>query len=300
MNTLLTVHDLTMRFGGVTALNRVHFTVEPARITALIGPNGAGKTTVFNCLTGFYKATEGRILFHPPGNDAENTGHTPINLTALLGEPLRINDLWPPRALGRRLFYKLFGGTHRISRTGIARTFQNIRLFNDMTVMENLLVAQHDRVECRLLPGLLQTASFRHKERQAVARASAWLHFFDLAADANRLAGELPYGHQRRLEIARALCTEPHLLCLDEPAAGLNPRETRELSQLILSLKEQTHAVNGIGITLLLIEHDMGMVMSLSDHVVVLDHGEVIARGTPQEIQDNPHVLAAYLGIEEA
>lgn len=294
MTSLLTVRDLSMHFGGVTALNSVNFVVKPASITALIGPNGAGKTTVFNCLTGFYKATAGSIILHaqqgkPPEEDT--------NLIEILGEDFHPSDFYHPKALARRLFYKVFGGTHQISRAGIARTFQNIRLFNEMTVMENLLVAQHNQVECRIIPGLLQTASFRRKEQEAIARACIWLHFFDLAADANRLAGELPYGHQRRLEIARALCTEPHLLCLDEPAAGLNPNETHELSVLIVSLREKSPVTGGPGVTLLLIEHDMGLVMELSDHVVVLDHGEVIAQGTPKEVQNDPLVLSAYLGV---
>ncbi len=285
MNPLLTVDNLTMCFGGVTALNRVHFNVQPASITALIGPNGAGKTTVFNCVTGFYRATVGSIRLYGPQGGAGG-----VDLLALLGEPLRVSDFWQPRRLGRRLFFKLFGGPHRVNRAGVARTFQNIRLFNELTVMENLLVAQHAQVDTGLVAGLWQTTHFRRQEREAVARAVEWLHFFDLVGDANRLAGELPYGPPRRLEMARALCTKPDLLCLDEPAAGLNPNETRDLSQLILALRDRH------GLTILLIEHDMGMVMDISDHLVVLDHGEVIAQGTPTAIQQDARVLAAYLG----
>lgn len=289
MRELLTVQGLTMRFGGVLALQGVQFTVQQGTITALIGPNGAGKTTVFNCVTGFYKATAGTIRLHGPLGGVRG-----IDLQELLGGPFRLSDCWQPHALGRRLFYKLFGGPHRVNRAGVARTFQNIRLFNELTVIENLLVAQHARVHCGMVAGLLQTTAFRRLEQAAVERATEWLHFFDLVPDANRLAGELPYGHQRRLEIARALCTEPRLLCLDEPAAGLNPNETRALSQLILALRAQ------YGITVLLIEHDMGLVMDISDQVVVLDHGEVIAQGRPAVIQEDARVLAAYLGAEVA
>ncbi|MBF0096210.1 MAG: ATP-binding cassette domain-containing protein [Magnetococcales bacterium] len=287
MSALLTVQDLTIRFGGVTALQQVDFTVQAGSITALIGPNGAGKTTVFNCVTGFYRANTGSIHLHGGANGGSN-------LMALLGESLQWSDLWQPKRLGSRLYHKMFGGPHRVNQVGVARTFQNIRLFNALTVMENLLVAQHNQVDSGLLSGLIQSRRFRAQEQAALQRASAWLRFFDLLPEANRLAGELPYGHQRRLEMARALCTQPRLLCLDEPAAGLNPNETKALGRLILTLRDR------FDMTILLIEHDMGMVMEISDHLVVLDHGEVIARGTPEEIQRDDRVLAAYLGSEPA
>lgn len=282
---LLTVSALHMRFGGVTALDNVAFEVAEGSITALIGPNGAGKTTVFNCLTGFYKATAGTIQLH---------GQEPtINLLEILGEPFRPSDFLHPPAFARRLFFKLFGGAHRVSRAGVARTFQSVRLFKEMTAIENLLVAQSRQVDRNIISGLLQTRRFRHAEQTAVERAITWLTFFGLEGDANRLAGELPYGNQRRLEIARALCTKPRLICLDEPAAGLNPNETQELSQLIRRLSDN------FGMTVLLIEHDMPLVMNISDHIVVLDHGLVIAQGDPATVRRNPRVLEAYLGTPE-
>ncbi|HPE59148.1 MAG TPA: ATP-binding cassette domain-containing protein [Thiolinea sp.] len=283
--SLLRVNNLTMRFGGILALNNISFEVQPGSISALIGPNGAGKTTVFNCVTGFYKATEGRI-------DLNNNGrHT--DLVKVLGERFRIGDFFNPKAFGDRLYYKALGGSHRVAQAGVARTFQNIRLFREMTVLENLLVAQHNRLDRNIIRGVLKTRHYRASERQALETAMHWLEIVDLGADANRLAGELPYGHQRRLEIARSMCTSPCLICLDEPAAGLNPRETDELSQLIRTLRDD-HKV-----TVLLIEHDMGLVMEISEHIVVLDYGQVIAAGDPKAIESDPKVLAAYLGTEE-
>ena len=281
---LLEVAGLTMRFGGILALNDVGFEVRHGSISALIGPNGAGKTTVFNCLTGFYKATEGRIALHTP--------RAAIDLIQILGQPFQVSDLVNPATFASRLYYKMFGGTHRVTRAGVARTFQNVRLFKEMTAIENLLVAQHLQLNRNLVAGLLQTAAYRQSERDALERAYAWLKVFGLAEDANRLAGELPYGHQRRLEIARAMCTGPRLLCLDEPAAGLNPRETEQLSELIRQLRDEH------GVTILLIEHDMGLVMRLSEHIVVLDYGEVIADGDPHTVTHHPAVLAAYLGTD--
>ncbi|MBF0447791.1 MAG: ATP-binding cassette domain-containing protein [Magnetococcales bacterium] len=283
---LLSAKDLTIRFGGVVALNRVSFEVDSDSITALIGPNGAGKTTAFNCITGFYRANSGQLTL-------KRAGHPELDLLRILGEDFQPGDFFDPRAFSMRLYYKMFGGAHRVSRAGIARTFQNIRLFKEMTAMENLLVAQRHRVNHNLLSGFLQTTAFRNAEQEAIEQAVKWLEFFEILPDANRLAGELPYGDQRRLEIARALCTDPILICLDEPAAGLNPRETEGLNAHIRQLRDQ------FNLTVFLIEHDMGLVMDISDKVVVLDHGEVIASGTPQQIQNDEAVLRAYLGVAD-
>jgi branched-chain amino acid transport system ATP-binding protein len=279
---LLSVQGLDMRFGGIQALSQVEFNVERGSITALIGPNGAGKTTLFNCVTGFYVASAGRIAFNGKGKG--------VDLIKVLGEPFQMKDFTNPAAFAERLYYKIFGGSHRVARAGVARTFQNIRLFREMTAMENLLAAQHMQLNRSLVAGVLRSPGYRRSEREAVERARHWLKVFGLEKDANRLAGELPYGHQRHLEIARAVCTGPELVCLDEPAAGLNPKETEELSELILRLRDQH------GITVLLIEHDMGLVMGISDYVVVLDYGKVIAKGKAREVEQNPAVLAAYLG----
>lgn len=282
---LLSVQGLTMRFGGILALNNVNFDVQKGSITALIGPNGAGKTTVFNCVTGFYKATEGQVILNDQGNTT--------NLRKVLGEKFKWSDYVNPPAFFERLYYKSFGGSHRVNQAGVARTFQNIRLFREMTVIENLLVAQHNHLDRNLIRGMLNTKHYRASEKRALDNAYYWLEVVNLTEDANRLAGDLPYGNQRRLEIARAMCTEPKLVCLDEPAAGLNPRETVELSTLIRHLRDKHN------VTVLLIEHDMGLVMGISEHIVVLDYGQVIASGTPKEIEVNPKVLAAYLGTEE-
>ncbi|MBF0623122.1 MAG: ATP-binding cassette domain-containing protein [Magnetococcales bacterium] len=282
--TLLEVTDLSMRFGGILALEDVSFSVKKDSITALIGPNGAGKTTVFNCVTGFYKASKGAIHFD--GN------HGSVNLVKILGEHFQPTDFINPVKLVNRLYYKLFGGSHLVTRAGVGRTFQNVRLFKDMSVIENLLVAQHARVNRNLISGVFETNAFKRAEEAAIDQAIHWLEVFGLTEDGNRLAGELPYGHQRRLEIARAMCVQPRLLCLDEPAAGLNPQETRDLSALIRMLRDKYH------ITVLLIEHDMGLVMDISDAVVVLDYGRVIAKGNPKSVQEDPQVLAAYLGVD--
>ncbi|MBE0150049.1 ABC transporter ATP-binding protein [Serratia sp. PL7] len=284
-DAILRVEHLMMHFGGIKALNDVNLEVERGSITALIGPNGAGKTTVFNCLTGFYRASGGAILL--------NTHKRTIDVIRILGQKFRAGDWINPAQLGSRLYYKMFGGTHLVNRAGLARTFQNIRLFREMSVVENLLVAQHRLSNRNLIAGVLNTPAYRRAENEALDRAFYWLEVVELVDCANRLAGEMSYGQQRRLEIARAMCTTPEMICLDEPAAGLNPVETATLSRIIRFLRQHHE------ITVLLIEHDMGMVMEISDRVIVLDHGNVIAEGTPQEIQHNDSVIAAYLGADE-
>jgi len=284
-DAILRVENLMMHFGGIKALNDVSLEVERGSITALIGPNGAGKTTVFNCLTGFYQASGGSILLE--------TRSRTTDIVQVLGQTLRAGDFLHPRRLMTRIGYKMFGGTHLVNRAGLARTFQNIRLFREMSVVENLLVAQHMQANRNLIAGILNTPGYRRAESQALDRAFYWLEVVEMVECANRLAGTLSYGQQRRLEIARAMCTGPEMICLDEPAAGLNPVETHALSRIVRTLREQH------GVTVLLIEHDMGMVMSIADWVIVLDHGNVIARGMPKAIQANASVIAAYLGTDE-
>jgi branched-chain amino acid transport system ATP-binding protein len=282
---ILTIDKLSMRFGGILALDNVSFEVEKGSITALIGPNGAGKTTVFNCITGFYKATSGALTLH--------TRQEPTSINKVLGQPFQLDDIFKPRQLASRIFYKMFGGTHRVNMAGLARTFQNIQLFNDLTVIENLQIAQHNTVNKSLFAGVFNTKAFKESEQASIDRAYELLEVFNLTADANRLAGEMSYGQQRRLEIARAICTNPEMIALDEPAAGLNPNETEALAKMIQMLRTE------FKMTVMLIEHDMGMVMKVSDFIIVLDHGEVIAKGTPDEILNNPKVIAAYLGVDD-
>jgi branched-chain amino acid transport system ATP-binding protein len=284
-DVILSVENLMMHFGGIKALSDVSLQIKRNSISALIGPNGAGKTTVFNCLTGFYKATGGRIQLNSRG--------TSTNVIQLLGESFKASDFVSPKSFGTRLFYKMFGGTHLVNRAGLARTFQNIRLFREMSVIENLLVAQHMWVNRSMVAGILNTKGYRKAESDALDHAFYWLEVVNLVDCANRLAGELSYGQQRRLEIARAMCTRPQIICLDEPAAGLNPHETEALSGMIRLLRDEHD------MTVVLIEHDMGMVMNISDYIVVLDHGNVIAEGGPEQIRNDPKVIAAYLGADE-
>jgi branched-chain amino acid transport system ATP-binding protein len=263
--SVLTVEHLTVRFGGLTAVNDLSFDVRHGQITGLIGPNGAGKTTVFNCITGFYKPTTGLLtMTHQNGKSFYLDRMADFQVTA---------------------------------KARVARTFQNIRLFSGMTVLENLLVAQHNmlmQASGMSVAGVLGLPAYRHAENGAKERAAEWLKRVNLYDRADDAAGELPYGAQRRLEIARAMCTDPVLLCLDEPAAGLNPRESAELNELLLSIREADKT------SILLIEHDMSVVMKICDHIVVLEYGQKISDGTPEQVKSDPRVIAAYLGVDDS
>ena len=247
---LLSVKDLSMRFGGLLAVDGVSIDLDEKQILGIIGPNGAGKTTVFNCISGFYTPTGGSIV--------------------LRGESI--------------------AGSHKVACKGVVRTFQNVRLFKRMTVLENLMVAQHQKARVSVLAGLFNTSSFRRQEAEAIERSMHWLDYMGLRDFANREAGNLAYGHQRRLEIARCMITEPRVLMLDEPAAGLNPQEKIDLQGLIRQLRDQ------YGVAILLIEHDMGLVMGVSERITVMEYGKPIAHGTPEEVKNNERVIKAYLG----
>ncbi|WP_334128351.1 ABC transporter ATP-binding protein [Sneathiella sp.] len=263
-NPVLTVEHLSMRFGGLLAVDDLSFEAGRNDITALIGPNGAGKTTVFNCITGFYKPTEGRITARHENGDE------------FLLE--RMDDFRIPQ------------------NARVARTFQNIRLFGGMTALENLMVGQHNPLMVAsnyTFGGILGLGSYKRAEKEAVELAKYWMEHTGLLHRADDAAGDLPYGEQRKLEIARAMCTKPKLLCLDEPAAGLNPRESEELNKLLMYIRNEEDT--GV----LLIEHDMNVVMEISDHIVVLDYGKKIADGTPEEIRNDVSVIAAYLGVPD-
>jgi branched-chain amino acid transport system ATP-binding protein len=259
MEPILNVKNLTMTFGGLKAIDNVNISIEKGQIAALIGPNGAGKTTFFNCITGIYEPTTGQVDITQPGKSTQS----------LLG--LKANH---------------------VTERGLARTFQNIRLFKGMTVLENVMIGRHCRMNAGIFGAMVRPKSQRDEEKNAIYASYEILEKIGLEKYVNEMAVNLPYGAQRRLEIARALATDPFLLLLDEPAAGMNPQETQELDELIVWLRDNED------LSILLIEHDMKLVMSLSDRIHVVDYGKKIAEGTPEEVKSNPNVIKAYLGDE--
>ena len=261
MKPILEVKNLTMRFGGLTAIDSLDLSINQGEIAALIGPNGAGKTTFFNCITGIYKPTEGDVLIRP---DAEE------------GSAQRINGLKP----------------NHVTRKGLSRTFQNIRLFSSMTVLENVMIGCHPVTSAGILGAIFRNKSTKSEEQFIVDKSYEILRKIGLEQYVDELALNLPYGAQRRLEIARAMATDPFLLLLDEPAAGMNPMETQQLNELILKIREEEN------ISILLIEHDMKLVMTLSENIFVVDYGKKIGEGTAEDILNNPVVVKAYLGEE--
>lgn len=258
-NKLFEVKGLTMDFGGLRAVDTVSLDVFEGEIVALIGPNGAGKTTFFNCVTGIYKPTRGEVLVHPPGKKTQ-----------------KVNGFKP----------------NRVTALGMARTFQNIRLFHNMTVLENVMIGRHCRTTTNIIGAILRSSRSRRQEQETIDRSYDLLEKVGLKHVADEFAKNLPYGAQRRLEIARAMATDPFLLLLDEPAAGMNPQETKELDELIVRIRDQEK------IAILLIEHDMKLVMNISDRIYVMEYGKEIAQGAPLEIRSNPKVIVAYLGEE--
>jgi len=261
MTPILETKNLTMEFGGLTAVDKINFNVNQGEIAALIGPNGAGKTTFFNCVTGVYKPTSGDVLISPKGEAQQ-----------------RINGLKP----------------NKVTERGLARTFQNIRLFSNMTVLENVMIGRHSKLRSGIYGAIVRPKSTMEEEKKVIQDSYEILIEVGLDKYVNELAKNLPYGAQRRLEIARAMATDPALLLLDEPAAGMNPQETKELDEMIIKIRD----VNKISI--LLIEHDMSLVMSISERIFVMDYGKLIAEGSPDEIKQNPDVIKAYLGDDDA
>ena len=255
--TILDIKDFSMVFGGLRAVDHVNIHIDEGEIVALIGPNGAGKTTLFNCVTGVYKPTDGDIAVSNPGSNE-----------------IRTNGMKP----------------NKITELGLARTFQNIRLFNSMTALENVMIGRHPKLKAGIFGAIFRDKNTRAEEIKVIDDSLVILKKLSLEQYTNEPASSLPYGAQRRLEIARAMATEPQLLLLDEPAAGMNPQETKELDDTITRIRDKE------GITILLIEHDMSLVMSLSERIYVLDYGKLIAEGSPDEVKANPAVIKAYLG----